>query len=55
MTTCKKCGKPTPAEANFCNQCGESIPKKEGLIKCKNCGAETPNSNFCGQCGTNLK
>lgn len=55
LIICKKCGNGMLPEANFCSNCGETAPKKEEMVKCKKCGAETPDSTFCTECGSKLK
>ena len=56
---CAKCGKPMPAGAKFCPECGaSSAPAAPASAKCAKCGASIPESaKFCPECGapTTLK
>mgnify|MGYP001820195989 CR=1 FL=1 len=48
---CDNCGFENPEDANFCQNCGQSLQRV-----CPTCG--TPNAaiaNFCKNCGTNLR
>jgi membrane protease subunit (stomatin/prohibitin family) len=48
-TVCPSCKK-TVAKGKFCIECGAEL-----IAKCKNCGAQLPDSGkFCPQCGNNL-
>ena len=49
MNKCQKCGNSLPAEAKFCNVCGEKIIHK---VFCTNCGRELKEEQFCPNCGT---
>lgn len=40
LVTCQLCGFPYPPEANACGGC--AMHGDCGLIKCPNCGTETP-------------
>lgn len=47
--TCPTCGKPAPAGAKFCPECGGTL----GAKKCANCGMElAADAKFCPECGT---
>ena len=47
-TTCQFCGKPTPADYNFCVEC-------DGQIKCIECGKKTyPGKDYCLACSKPL-
>ena len=47
-TPCPQCG--TPADGNFCGNCGAAIK----ALHCTQCGSPlTPRARFCTQCGAN--
>src|SRR5256714_3873753 len=44
---CPTCGPETPAQVNFCRECGPRL-----VVSCSNCGTELPPSaKFCLECG----
>ena len=54
---CPKCGKPLPARAKFCLECGEQIGEpatNTQEIVCPACGATVPPGKFCLECGNKL-
>lgn len=54
-TTCPKCGKPVPATAKFCLDCGTKIEVlAENEIVCPACGKKTTKGKFCMECGEPL-
>lgn len=49
-TPCSACGKPVPAQAKFCPECGQAVPKS---AFCMNCGKPLPGgAKFCPECGS---
>lgn len=49
---CQKCGTKNDSSANFCSQCGETIPKTRC---CPHCGDSNPQSaSFCDCCGAKV-
>ncbi len=49
--SCGKCTHPNPADANFCNQCGNPLEDPG----CRSCGAmNPPGSQFCNDCGQKI-
>lgn len=50
--TCPACGRPGPADARFCNQCGASMQRTQA---CPGCQLEQPaDARFCSGCGAQL-
>lgn len=50
---CVHCGKPMPADADFCTSCGKRVTEENKA--CANCGAELPGEfAFCPKCGTRV-
>lgn len=50
---CAKCGAENPANAMFCNSCGNKLQQPNMI--CPKCSAENPpNSRFCSSCGQKL-
>ncbi|MBE6703604.1 MAG: zinc-ribbon domain-containing protein, partial [Ruminococcaceae bacterium] len=53
--TCPGCGKPVPANAKFCLECGTKIVHlAENEMLCPACGQKTPKGKFCMECGAPL-
>ena len=50
-TVCSKCGKPLPANAKFCLECGQQVLSENEII-CSSCGNKTPKGKFCLECGS---
>jgi len=50
-TVCSKCGKPLPANAKFCLECGQQVLSENEII-CPSCGNKTPKGKFCLECGS---
>lgn len=49
---CQSCGKPLPANAKFCLECGTKVEiLSENEIICAACGKKTPKGKFCIECG----
>lgn len=54
-STCPKCGKPLPANAKFCFECGAKVERlDENEMICPACGAKTRKGKFCMECGASL-
>lgn len=52
---CSSCGKPAPANAKFCSECGGKIINiSKNEIICPICGESTPKGKFCINCGSKL-
>lgn len=52
---CPNCGKPVPANAKFCLECGTKIEHlSPNELICPACGAKTPKGKFCIECGAPL-
>lgn len=47
---CTKCGRPLPADAKFCLECGQQVISVNEII-CPSCGKKTPKGKFCLECG----
>ncbi len=52
---CSNCGKPAPANAKFCSECGgKVVDRSKNEIVCQTCGENTPQGKFCSACGAPL-
>lgn len=52
---CPQCGKPLPAGAKFCLECGSKTEQAPaGMIICPTCGKQAPAGKFCMECGAAL-
>jgi membrane protease subunit (stomatin/prohibitin family) len=50
---CPSCGKPMPANAKFCNNCGAKVGQ---AMICANCKADVPaGSKYCPNCGSQIE
>ena len=53
---CANCGKPLPANAKFCMECGAKAEHKEHTeMICPACGKVTRKGKFCMECGAPLQ
>ena len=50
MISCPKCQAANPDGANFCKSCGETIPKSEKKLRCKNGHIMDPSWKVCPHC-----
>ncbi len=49
---CSKCGASNEADARFCAQCGEELPRQRICAKCN--AVNVAGSRYCNQCGSDL-
>lgn len=55
-TTCRRCGRPVPADTHICPHCGADLDKPPKIIRCRHCHQRVSSDlTVCPYCGRRLE